>query len=297
MTAPSEVTVGTADVAALRAACGTKIDRIHNGYLRHRPWLREAFQAVPREHFVPDRVWSARPRTDGLHRVIDRAKQPDVWLKRIYEPLDALITQVADGSVLVEDGPTDAEWTSSISCASVCVSMLHHLAPRPGEKVLEIGTGTGYTAALLSHRIGDTHVTSVEIDPGIASRAEENLRALDLNPHLVVGDGEKGWPAGAPYDRLISTAAVRRIPPAWPQQVRRGGVIITPLSSPFGCDGLCRLVCDGEGDAKGNLISGVTFMKVRGQREQCSFRDLGWPEWSDYQVTVQGGEQRIRTSG
>lgn len=298
MTSPTRTTRTDPPLSpeALRLACAQQLDARERGHFHDRPWLREAFLQVPREHFVPDRVWSDVPGEDGRCPVLDRARQPGRWLKAVYRPLTALGTQAAAGTVRVEDGPTDAPFTSSISCPAVVVDMLHHLDPQPGERVLEIGTGTGYSAALLACRVGAGNVVTVEIDAEVAAVAESNLVGLGIAVQVVVGDGEKGWPEGAPWDRIISTAAVREIPGAWLEQLRPGGVLLTPLDTPFGCDGLARLVGDGRGGAQGTLVGGVSFMKVRGQRDQRSFGELGWPAWADYKVSAGPAGQRIRTA-
>ncbi|MER5888869.1 methyltransferase domain-containing protein [Streptomyces sp. NPDC001941] len=283
------------DAAALRLRCADRIAASARGF-GDCDWLREAFLRVPRERFVPDRVWWPHPDpVDGLHHVIDRERAPEAWLRAVYRPQAALITQVADGAVRPEDGPTDAPFTSSVSAPAVVVEMLRHLAPRPGERILEIGAGTGYSAALLARRTGPDRVVTVEIDPALASRADAVLRALGAGVEVVPGDGERGHAPGAPYDRLVSTAAVRRVPPAWLHQVRPGGTVLTPLDTPFGSDALARLTVTSPGRAEGTLVEPVAFMKLRGQRTRRSYGELGWPGWGDYRVTVDGAEQRIRT--
>ncbi|MEU7040017.1 rRNA adenine N-6-methyltransferase family protein [Streptomyces varsoviensis] len=294
------------DAAGLRARCAADIEARGDGaYFSGQPWLREAFLAVPREEFVPERVWWAHPRTDGLYHVIDRADRPRSWLKAVYLPLAALITQIADGRIRPEDGPTArADFTSSLSCPAVVVDMLHHLDLHPGDRVLEVGTGSGYNTALLTRRAG--RVVSVEIDPRLAARAAATLHRPGHAPQPLVmcADGEQGHAAGSPYDRILSTAAVRAIPPAWPRQARTGGVIVTPLATPFASDALCRLECDGRGGATGTLIKSVRFMKTRGQRAEVPFAALGWTPaaaavapgrtWADYTVTVStSGRQRV----
>ncbi|KWT60760.1 protein-L-isoaspartate(D-aspartate) O-methyltransferase [Streptomyces albus subsp. albus] len=281
------------DAVALRRGCVAAIDGYGGGYFHERDWLRAAFLEVPREHFVPDRVWWPT-RRDGRYPLLDRNERPGQWLKAVYRPLAALITQIDDGRVRPEDGPAaEGCFTSSVSCSAVIVDMLHHLDPQPHERVLEIGTGSGYTTALLARRVGAANIVTVEIDPDLARRAAGNLGALGLAPHTVVGDGEGGYAAAAPYDRILSTAAVRHIPAAWPRQVRTGGVIITPIDTPYNTDALLRLVCDGQGNATGRLIKPVTFMKTRGQRPRRSYGELGWPGWSEHRVTVGADGQRI----
>ncbi|MET9291035.1 methyltransferase domain-containing protein [Streptomyces sp. NPDC003077] len=283
------------DAAELRRRCAEEIDALPGGgYFQGRSWLRAAFLALPREAFVPDLVWSGTAGKDGSHPVLDRTRRPERWLKAVYRPLTALITQVADGAVRPEDGPTTAPFTSSLSCAAVTVDMLHHLDPRPGDRVLEIGTGTGYSTALLAARVGAGNVVSVEIDEEIAGRAAANLHALGIRPRLVVGDGELGHAEGAPYDRILSTVAVRRVPPAWPEQLRAGGVLLTPLDTPYGHAALCRMVGDGRGGAAGRLVKGVFFMVARGQREQPTFRESGWPLYPQHEIAVDAAGQRVR---
>ncbi|MEU7160710.1 methyltransferase domain-containing protein [Streptomyces chrestomyceticus] len=286
---------GPLDAAELRRRCAATIDSYGPGHFEGRPWLRQAFLDTPREHFVPDRYWSTA-RREGRFPVLDRAERPHAWLKRIYRPLAPLITQIALGEIRPEDGPTDCgDFTSSISCPAAVVGMLHHLDPRPGDRILEIGTGSGYNAALLAHRVGATALVTVDIDAALADGAASKLAQLGLTPTVVTGDGELGYEQAAPFDGILSTAAVREIPQAWLRQVRPGGVIVTPVDTPFNCDGLCRLVCDGEGGATGRMVGGLDFMKVRGQRARRPYSELGWPLWSDYHVTAGPGGQRIRT--
>ncbi|MFE0062309.1 methyltransferase domain-containing protein [Streptomyces sp. NPDC059003] len=281
----------------LRAECAREIDRYEYGHFHNRPWLREAFLTVPREAFVPERVWwPHRSPEDDKFPLIKQREAPVRWLRAVYRARSPLITQIADGAVL-PDGPTDCpDFSGSISCPAVVVNMLHHLDPRPGDRVLEIGTGTGYSTALLAARVGAASITSIEIDKDLAAHAETALRTVGCTPHLIVGDGEEGYPPGAPYDRIISTVAVRQLPQAWVDQVRPGGVILTPLDTPFQCDGLARLTVDGQGRATGCFVGAVDFMKTRGQRGHRSYAELGWPTWDGYQVTVESGEQRIRTN-
>lgn len=294
---------GTVQAAAeLRERVAAELDG--RGYFEGKAWLREAFTVVPREHFVPDRVWWPVAQ-DGIYPLMDRTVRPRQWLRAVYRTQQMLITQIDDGAVRPA-GPVEAEsftaFTSSISCPAVVVQMLGCFDPREGDRVLEIGTGTGYNTALLAHRVGAGNVTSVEIDPQVADWARERLGGLGVDARLVVADGEEGHADGAPYDGILSTVAVREVPRAWPEQVRAGGVIVTPVGTPFHWgggtyDGLCRLVCDGNGNAEGQMVAGVTFMKVRGQRKERPFEELGWPSLGDYRVSVsRAAGQRVRAS-
>nr|WP_157169323.1 methyltransferase domain-containing protein [Streptomyces typhae] len=162
---------------------------------------------------------------------------------------------------------------------------------------MEIGTGTGYSTALLAQRVGAATVTSIEIDQGLAHHAAAVLHAAGITPQLVVGDVEAGYPPGAPYDRIVATASFRALPQALIDQLWPEGVLLAPLDSPFQCDGLVRLVADGGGRASGRFVGAVDFMPVRGQRVHRSYAEVGWPVWADYHITVDQGWQRVRTDG
>ncbi|HEX5493954.1 MAG TPA: methyltransferase domain-containing protein, partial [Mycobacteriales bacterium] len=105
--------------------------------------------------------------------------------------------------------------------------MLDTLDVADGMSVLEIGTGTGYTAGLLCHRLGDHRVASIDIHPDLVTAARQRLASLGYRPNLAVGDGAEGMPSAAPYDRILSTAATPTIPAAWIDQLCPGGKILT----------------------------------------------------------------------
>jgi protein-L-isoaspartate O-methyltransferase len=107
--------------------------------------------------------------------------------------------------------------------------MLTLLEARGGHRVLEIGTGTGYNAALLCHRLGSANIASLDIDPELIDAARQRLATLGFHPALTVGDEAAGYAEHAPYDRITATCAVRVIPPAWVTQLRPGGLIVADL--------------------------------------------------------------------
>lgn len=181
----------------------------------------------------------------------------------MYQPCPGLITQMDDGATTPDDGAAEGRFTSSVSAPTIVVRKLGHLDLRPGRTVLEIGTGTGYNAALLCERVGDRRVVTVEIDASLAQAARAALLRAGYAPEVVVADGEAGWPERAPYDRVLSTASVARVPWPWVEQTAPDGVILTP----FGSLGLLRLVVDGEGrSASGRFADVASFMITRGQR-------------------------------
>jgi protein-L-isoaspartate(D-aspartate) O-methyltransferase len=238
-------------------------DRLTGGW-------RPAFAATPRELFVPDQaLWVHDKR---IKTPIDRDHDPGTWMTAVYSD-DFIITQLDDGA---GDGEGDA--TSSTSMPSVMLAMLNHLDACEGHTVLEIGTGTGYNAALLAHRLGAKSVVSIEIDADIAQRARSNLAKANRDVTVVIGDGADGYPPQAPYDRIIATCSVATVPWAWVAQTRPGGVIVTPWGPPMANDHLLRLDVGPE-SAVGTIVDSVGFMRLRAQRwrvtdEPDNFDDL-----------------------
>ncbi|MGH3800954.1 MAG: methyltransferase domain-containing protein [Pseudonocardiaceae bacterium] len=218
---------------------------------------RAAYDAHPRHLFLPDRVWVT------LDDPLDRAADPDRWLAYAYGD-DSVITQLHDGAEFSGHG---YPISSSCSMPAVVFAMFGHLDPQPGERILEIGTGTGWTAALLAHQLGDDQVVSVEIDPVVADAARSNLTRAGRRPLVVTGDGADGYPPGAPYDRVIATCSVQTVPYAWVAQTRPGGAILTPWGSTFENSALLRLtVQEGSHRAMGSIVDWAAFMRLRAQR-------------------------------
>lgn len=210
-----------------------------------------------RELFIPDRaLWV---HGDHVKTPIDRDTDPDTWMTAAYSN-DPIITQIDDGAT---DGEGDS--TSSASMPSIMLAMLTALDAHEGQQVLEIGTGTGYNAALLAHRLGAENVLSIEIDPEIAERARSNLVKTGRDVRVITGDGAAGYLPGAPYDRIIATCSVEIVPWAWVAQTRSGGVIVTPWGPPMANDHLLRFEV-GSDDAVGTIVDSVGFMRLRAQR-------------------------------
>lgn len=160
------------------------------------PWVRRAFEAVPRHEFVTGTVWVV---DGGVYRPLRREDDPDRWARMVYDPAQAIATQVDDGTPAPVGGDVP---TSSISAPAAVVTMLAELDLRPGHRVLEIGAGTGYNAALLAERAGAERVTTLDIDPDVADGARGALHRAGYGGVTVLeADGEQGWRGGAPYDR------------------------------------------------------------------------------------------------
>ncbi len=158
--------------------------------------VEEAMKSVPREAFVPPHL-------------IDRA---------------------------YDDYPLPIGFGQTISAPHMVALMTEELEPRPGNKVLEIGTGSGYQAAILAYIVSKNprgHVYTVERIPQLAHRARENIKKalpeLAKSVTVVVGDGSKGLPQFAPFDRIIVTAAAPSIPQPLIDQLAPGGKLVIPV--------------------------------------------------------------------
>ncbi|MEU7731720.1 methyltransferase domain-containing protein [Streptomyces griseus] len=227
-------------------------DLVNRGLLKLR-W-RQAFEAVPRSRFVPADVWRQLP--DRCEPVVGT----EAWLALVNSD-EPVVTQLDDGTA---GGPGVA--TSSNSMPSMVARMLGLLEVEDGQRVLEIGTGTGYVCALLCERLGDVLVHSVELDPVVARQAAEALARSGYRPHLRVGDGEQPWPGLGLVDRLIATCALRYVPYALLRQVRPGGIVVAPVAREFWSGALVRLRVQGDGTALGPFCGGATYMPMRSHR-------------------------------
>lgn len=213
------------------------------------PVWREVFEAVPRHLFVPyyyvgvlgghERRWGESPDPVARER----------WVRGVYADVP-LATRLRDG-----------ELVSSSSQPSLMAMMLTELRVADGDRVLEIGTGTGYNAALLAHRLGDDDlVTTVDLEPEITEAARRHLAAAGHHPAVVTGDGARGVPGRAPFDRIIATCTLTSIPRAWVAQCRPGARILTPFAT-----GLIALTVRDTSHAEGRFLhSPAYFVPLRG---------------------------------
>jgi len=219
-----------------------------DGDLRTPQW-REAFLATWRHPYVPAYYPSLQ---DPCLLSIDPAKR-DGWLDAVYSD-QTLITKVAPIPLSRALRPaTGWMYTSSSTLPSLVLRMLEALDVHDGDRVLEIGTGSGYNCALLCQRLGSERITSVDIDPELVDLASERLAANGYTPTLAAADGVEGYPANAPYDRIIATCAVRSIPIGWLKQATPGAVIVTDVHGRLGGT-LVRLTVDAEGSASGRFL-------------------------------------------
>ena len=129
-----------------------------------------------------------------------------------------------------EDGPLPIGNGQTISQPYIVAFMTEAINPKPGMKVLEIGTGSGYQAAVLGEIVAEVY--SIEIVEPLGTKAQKDLEKLGYkNVHVRVGDGYQGWPEQAPFDAIIVTAAPEKVPQPLIDQLKEGGKMIIPVGS------------------------------------------------------------------
>ena len=206
------------------------VEQLHTQGALHDAAVERALLAVPRHLFLPE-----SPLTEAYADI-------------------AVATHWEDGMAV-----------SSASQPAIVAFMLEQLQVAPGMRVLEIGAGTGYNAALLSELVGPTgSVTTIDIDPQITAEASAHLAAAGYPAaHVVTGDGAVGWPLGAPYDRIELTVGASDIAPAWFEQLAEGGVLTLPLW--LGASDVSVAFRKQDGALVSESLTSCGFMRLRGQ--------------------------------
>ncbi|MFC5144801.1 protein-L-isoaspartate O-methyltransferase family protein [Streptomyces aureoversilis] len=219
------------------------------------PEYERALRTVPRHLFLPDRLWLRDG--EGGYRPCDRSTNPDGWLTAAYADTP-LVTQFTDGLP-----SSSASMPSMVLRTLLLAGIGDHAGEARPRRVLELGTGTGFNAALLCAVLGDEAVSTVELDPLLAARGERNLKDAGFAPAVSCGDAAAGWPLGAPYERVVATFSVDRVPQAWVEQTVAGGRIVTPWTSAWCRYGTLALTADRDGTARGRFHAFASFMPMR----------------------------------
>jgi protein-L-isoaspartate(D-aspartate) O-methyltransferase len=223
-------------------------------------WSRSlitAFRATPRHRFL-DRVFQYQRKRNRWREVITRDPGPEE-LAIVYADR-ALITHLSSPA-----GPEPGTPISSSSQPSLMAQMLEDLTLAPGQRILEVGAGTGYNAALMAHMVGAGFVTSVDIDRNVLSEAWDHLRTFEERAvDLKHADGRAGYVDKAPFDRIMVTAATPDLEPAWLEQLSARGRLLAPLAL---APGLAFVLCGTvkQGVFQGRLTRAAYFMPLRAE--------------------------------
>ena len=135
-------------------------------------------------------------------------------------------------SASYEDGPLPIGYGQTISQPYIVAFMTQQMRPKPSDRVLEIGTGSGYQAAILAELVSEVY--SIEIVEPLAKNAEPTLQRLGYkNVRVKIGDGYKGWPGEAPFDAIIVTCAPDKVPQPLVDQLKDGGRMVIPVGERF----------------------------------------------------------------
>ena len=158
----------------------------------------------------------------------------------------------------------------TISQPSVLATMIDALEVKPRLKILEIGTGSGFSTAILSYLVGpEGNIISIEIDEEAYSYAKEKLnflinkKIIPNNIKLVLGDGSLGYPQEAPYDRIISHAGCARVPNPWIWQLKNNGIIVAPVGPTW--DQKLTKIRKIDGKIEKKVLMDVLFVPLRGK--------------------------------
>lgn len=217
---------------------------VGSGALVSDRWV-QAFLSVPRHEFVREFFVLTE---DGSRYVPASLMDEEERLALIYAD-EAWITQLNGGQ-----GTSDGEPTSSSSAPSLMAAMLEALDVTDTSTVLELGTGTGYNAALLCAGVPDEQITSVDIDTHLVEQAREVLARLGHHPKLYAASGETPAPGIGRFDRLIATYGETHIPSRWLSLVKAGGIIVTPIYREQPVGAMIRLTVEAPGRASGRFL-------------------------------------------
>ncbi len=176
-----------------------------------------------------------------------------------------------DDSFAYMDTPLPIGYGQTISQPTMIYMMLREMELQPHDKVLEIGTGSGYHASLLSRVAGEVH--TVERIPQLAERAEQVIEELGYdNIHVHVGDGTLGLAEKSPFDKIIVTAGAPTVPEELKQQLTVGGILVIPVGDLY-LQRLLKVVRKGEEEYEEFSKGGCMFVKLIGKK--------GWQESFD----------------
>jgi protein-L-isoaspartate(D-aspartate) O-methyltransferase len=188
------------------------------------PTILEAFRSVPREEFLADEY----------------------------------------RCIAYKDHPIPIEAGQTISQPYIVALMIHAAEIRAGDRVLEVGAGSGYAAAVMSRIAGQ--VIAIERQPDLVEVAQERMQRLGYdNVRIVEGDGTRGWAGEAPYDAILAAASGSHVPPAWVEQLADGGRIVMPVGDPGWVQKLVKVTKGPAGKLITEDLGAVRFVPLIGE--------------------------------
>ena len=188
----------------------------------------------------------------------------------VTQSVEEIIRKHVAENMLYTDGPLPIGLGQTISQPYMVAAMTEMLELKGNENVFEVGTGSGYQAAVLGELAGTVH--TVERHPELASRASEVLSGLGYTNILVhVGDGTLGWPPAAPYDAIMVTASAPKVPPSLLEQLNPHGSLVLPVGGK-GTQWL-EFWQQEHGVWQSEEVMPVAFVPLRGAQ--------GWADWDD----------------
>lgn len=167
-----------------------------------------------------------------------------------------------------DDCPLSIGYGQTISAPHMCLIMNEILELKPGHKVLEVGAGSGYHAALIAEIVAPKgHVYTVEIVPELVEFARDNLSRASYEDRVTVirGDGSVGYSKEAPYDRVLVTAAAPKIPPQLIDQLKPKGILVAPVGAIYLGQRLIRIKKKRDGSVVEEDLGSVVFVPLRGK--------------------------------
>lgn len=190
-------------------------------------------------------------------------RRSDVVEAMLRVPRHRFVPESKQGSAYV-DTPLGIGHGQTISAPHMVAMMTEHLELEPQHKVLEIGAGSGYQAAVLAELLSEGVLYTVERIPELAERAEKVLQELGYsNVHVIVGEGTQGYEVEAPYDRIIVTAAAPHIPQPLLSQLKMGGKLLIPVGGRMLQE--LMLVVKEEKEFKKKNLGGCVFVPLIGK--------------------------------
>src|SRR5438046_6252280 len=198
------------------------------GFLQPRASLTNVALAGDKDPFAAARKGMVRDQLPGPGRAITKARVLTVMGK---VPRHEFVPE-RYRSQAYEDGPLPIGYSQTISQPYIVAFMTEQLRPNPSDRVLEIGTGSGYQAAILAELVADVY--TIEIVEPLAKNAEATLQRLGYkNVHVKAGDGYSGWLEHAPFDAIIVTCAPDHVPQQLTDQLKDGGRMVIPVGERF----------------------------------------------------------------